>query len=266
MEPEVEVIRSRANPLLKRIRGVRAGKEPARVVLEGERLVRDAVAAGWTLDVALVAESRAALARELAASGVPVRLVDGGVLAAASTLDTSPGILALAPPPATTRVEDLRLDARSLLLAVDGVADPGNLGALARSAEAAGAQALCVVAGGARPFGEKALRGSMGSLLRLPVVVADDARGLSRRLAAAGVRQVAAATRGGRGWREFDWTGPLALWVGGETGVDPALDVEPERVTIPMAGRVESLNVAVAASLLLFSAGRVGAGPAEGER
>lgn len=256
MEPEDLVIRSRSNALIKRIRGVRAGKESERVVLEGERLVRDAVAAGWKLEVALVAESRAALADELAAEGVPVRLVEADVLGTASALESSPGILALAPLPAAQRLEDLSLDAHSLLLAVAGVADPGNLGALARSAEAAGAQAICVVAGGARPFGDKAMRGSMGSLLRLPVVLADTAAELSRRLAEAGVRQVVAATRGGRPWRSFDWSGPLALWVGGETGASLALPVEPESVTVPMAGGAESLNVTVAASLLLFAAGR----------
>lgn len=256
MEPQDPVIRSRANPLLKRVRGVRAGKEPGRAVLEGERLVRDAVAAGWDLEVALVAESRGALARELGANHVPVRLVEDEALASASALESSPGILALAPSPASHRLENLSLDARSLLLAVAGVADPGNLGALARSAEAAGARAICVVAGGARPFGDKALRGSMGSLLRLPVVLADTTARLSRDLANAGVRQVVAATRGGRGWRDFDWSGPLALWVGGEAGAPLDLAVEPESVTIPMAGAAESLNVTVAASLLLFAAGR----------
>ena len=96
----------------------------------------------------------------------------------------------------------------------------------------------------------------MGSLLRLPVIPASDASELGKRLRDMGVRQVAAATRGGAPWRSFDWSGAVALWVSGETGELPQIDPAPEPVTIPMAGAVESLNVTVAASLLLFAAGR----------
>jgi len=70
---------------------------------------------------------------------------------------------------------------------------------------------------------------------------------------------VGAATRGGRTWRDADWSGPVALWVSGETGEESEALAGLERVTIPMAGGVESLNVTVAASLLLFAAGRTGA-------
>ena len=144
----------------------------------------------------------------------------------------------------------------ALVLVVCGVADPGNLGALARSAEAAGASALAVVRGGARPFTARALRGSMGSLLRLPVIEAADPTALAETFTSSGLRQVAAATRGGQAFDEADWSGPLALWVAGETGALPAVASTFQAVTIPTAGAVESLNVSVAASLLLFAAGR----------
>jgi tRNA G18 (ribose-2'-O)-methylase SpoU len=71
------------------------------------------------------------------------------------------------------------------------------------------------------------------------------------------VRQVAAVTRGGTELAEFDWSGPIALWIGAETGDAPDAALDFEGVTIPMAGGAESFNVTVAASLLLFSAGRV---------
>jgi TrmH family RNA methyltransferase len=160
-------------------------------------------------------------------------------------------------PPAVDLAK-IPLDERALLLVVAGVADPGNLGALARSAEAFGARALLVARGGASPWNEKALRGSMGSLLRLPVGHGTDAEAIARALAARKVRQVSAATRGGEPLESFDWRGPIALWMGSETGALPASARAFERVTIPMAGEVESLNVAVAAALLLHASGRVG--------
>lgn len=253
MPRPVEVVRSRANPSLKRVGAVRAGKEEA-LLLEGERLVGDALAGGHALDLLLVSEERASLLDRMPAR--EARLVEPRLLARVSALDTSPGVLALATRPPRRRVADLPRTEDVLLLVVHGVADPGNLGALARSAEAAGAAGLVVLAGGARPFGPKALRGSMGSLLRLPVAEEDEPGEVAAELTARGVRSVCAATRGGRDWRALDWSGPVALWVTAETGTPLSVDCEP--VTVPLAGAVESLNVTVAASLLLFAAGRSG--------
>jgi len=252
------IIRSRENPLLKRVGGILAGREPETLVLEGDRLVDDALAAGRVVEAVLIAESRAERAAELAGRGASVRRVQDELLARVSRLTAPPGILALGPVPANVSLASLALDARTLLLVVAGVADPGNLGALSRSAEAFGAQALLVVRGGASPWSEKALRGSMGSLLRLPVAAGLEAAELARELEQRGVRQVSAATRGGADPLHFDWSGPLALWITGETGQLPAAAARFEGLTIAMRAGVESLNVTVAASLLLFCAGRAG--------
>jgi len=246
-----ETIRSRANPLLKRAAGVLAGEEPQTLALEGDRLVDDAIRAGVAIEAVLLAEDRTDRAAEFARRGVPVRLVDSALLGRVSRLKTSPGILALAPVPAPLDLAHLDLDGRARLLVACGVADPGNLGALARSCEALGARALIVARGGASPWSEKALRGSMGSLLRVPVGYGADADEIATALDRRKVRCVRAATRGGADARRFDWRGPIALWIGSETGQLPARADSFEAVTVPMAGEVESLNVAVAASLLL---------------
>lgn len=248
-----EIIRSRANPLLKRAAGVLEGLEPGAIALEGDRLVDDALAAGRTFEAVLVAEDREDRIGELLARGAPVRRVEAELLGRVSKLKTSPGILAIAATPPPLDIARIPLDERSILLVAAGVADPGNLGALARSAEAFGAVALLVARGGASPWGEKALRGSMGSLLRLPVGYDRDADGLAEALESRRVRNVRAATRGGKDARSFDWKGPIAIWVGSETGAMPARAERFEAVTIQMAGEVESLNVSVAASLLLFA-------------
>lgn len=250
------VIRSRDNPALKRAGAVQAGKDAGAIVLEGERLVDEARRAGLVFEVVLVSEEREPLARELETAELPVRRVEARLLGRVSGLVTPPGVLAVCATPRPRPLEDLDLAADALALVVAGISDPGNLGALARSAEAAGACFLGLVAGGVSPWNPKALRGSMGSLLRLPVARFPAPHEATEALALQGFRQVAAATRDGSPPARFDWSGRVALWVGAESGALPPEAAGFERVTIPMAGRVESLNVTVAASLLLFAAGR----------
>lgn len=237
-----------------------AGRVRELIALEGDRLVDDALAARLGFDVVLVSEEREKRALELEQQRLPVRRVAARLLERVSELSTSPGILALCARPERRVVEDVAPRADALALVVAGIADPGNLGALARSAEAAGCTFLALVAGGCSPWNGKALRGSMGSLLRLPVLCFGSAHEAIDALALHRFRLVCAATRGGTPLARFDWRGRVALWVGGESGSLPGPAESFERVTIPMSGRVESLNVTVAASLLLFAADRASDG------
>jgi len=249
------VIRSRQNSLLKRVGAVGAGKEADRFLLEGERLIRDALGGGVELEVVLVAEDRMDLAGALAADGAEVRLVEADLLQQVSTLQASPGSLALGITPRLRAVEELAPGEDDLVLVIGPISDPGNLGALLRSAEAAGVSAVVCLSGGARPFGPKVLRGSMGSALRVPLFggEAGETRALLHEL---GFRQVRAAAKSGTDASGFDFSGRFALWIGGETE-DLSGEVEGlESITIPTAGGVESLNVAVAGAVLLFVAGR----------
>ena len=256
-----EVVRSAQHPLLKRMGAILAGKERGACVLEGDRLIEDARASGTELEALLVSTEREERARELERAGLAVTRISADLLDRRSALKTSPGIAAIARAPEFAGFERLATTPDALVLVVAGVADPGNLGALARSAEAAGAAGLVLLPPTVHPFGDKALRGSMGSLLRLPVASAKSAAEAVAALRERGFRMVAAATRGGSAPSRFDWSGRVALWVGSETGLEPGEMRRFERVTLPMAGRVESLNVTVAASLLLFAAGRAGAEP-----
>ncbi|HJO25828.1 MAG: hypothetical protein CMK00_04615 [Planctomycetes bacterium] len=260
---EKEVIRSRSNGLLKRVGAVLAGKDTANVVLEGDRLIDDALAAGWQAEAILVAEERGDRLAELARAGHGPRAVEGELLARVGTMKGAPGILALCRRPALHPVERLTAQERALCLVVWGLADPGNLGALARSAEAAGASALVVGAGGVSPWHPAALRGSMGSLLRLPVYGGGGPEAVYETLHSRGFSQVRASTRGGADPQKTDWSGPLALWIGGETGSFPEELAECDfvDVTIPTVAGAESLNVTVAGSLLLFAAGRASSAP-----
>ena len=250
---ESPVIRSFANPVLKRVRKAHAGREAGVLVLEGDRLIEDALTAGFELEVVLVDDAAGPLAERWREAGAWLREIEPELLERVSALETSPGSLALVKQPEPVELERLAVPG-ALLLVVAGVSDPGNLGALARSAEAAGVTGL-VVAGGVSPWNGKALRGSMGSLLRVPVCERGATDEVARELDERGVRGLVAATRGGADHRSVDWGGAVALWVGAETGDGPDTGgVVLEPVTIAMEGRVESLNVAVATSILLFEA------------
>ena len=149
------------------------------------------------------------------------------------------------------------MQAPLVVVAID-LQDPGNVGAIVRVAEAAGATGVIAAAASANPWGWKALRGSMGSALRLPTmhgVGADravaDARGRRCRI-------VAAVPRDGQSVFEVDLTGPVAVLIGGEgQGLSPSLvDAADVCVTIPMQPPVDSLNAAVTAAIILYEVRR----------
>jgi TrmH family RNA methyltransferase len=266
----MESIASRHNAIVKTFRALaRGGGHDGRVLLEGEHLVSEALQAGVRIVTAALAsrvltragdahhESVGRLAQQLTSQGARVVSVTESVMAAMSPVQTPSGIVAVAEfaPPPLERV----LEGRAPFVAVlAGVQDPGNLGAVVRTAEAAGATGLVACLPSADPFGWKALRGAMGSTFRLPV---PDRMPLHEALLAArrrGLSVAAAVPRGGTPMHQFDFRKPMAILLGGEgSGLnDEMIDNADSRVTIPMRPPVESLNVAVSAALILYEAFR----------
>ncbi len=261
--PAEETLRSRANPLYKRLRALKEkGPASGLCLIEGPKLAGEAMAAGIEI-VELAAAPRigaspagAALLASLQARGVPVRRMAAELVASLSELDTSQGLIAVARRPVFTLEAVLR--GTPLVLVVDGVQDPGNLGALLRSAEAAGATGALLGAGCADSFSWKALRGSMGSAFRLPHLGGLALEAVLDTLAGRGVRVLATAADGERRYDEADLRGPVAIVVGREgRGLPPSVQRRADaRLRIPLSAPVESLNVAVAAALVLFEAAR----------
>jgi RNA methyltransferase, TrmH family len=249
----VRLLESPANPLIKRVRLLARGRRrDAGFLLEGRKLVRTALESGVEIECALVSKGRATEeVRVLEARGIEVVETTEKLFGSISSLESPEGVLAVARRPERS-IEELA--AEGLVLVSAGIQDPGNLGALARVAEAAGARALVLLKGSADPFAPKALRGSMGSLLRVPVFEIDDPAPLRKR----GFRLVALVPRGGLDFRDADWKPPVALLLGRESsGLDAATVAGSDLlVTIPMSGAVESLNVATAAALVLYEANR----------
>lgn len=267
-------IDSRQHPLVRACRELAATPDSAgaRLLLDGVHLVRDARNAGLAFEMIAVAAARlaatteeAALAARLDAAGAPVYEATDAALAAMSPVRTPSGLVAIAVRRPTDPTVITRQPNAFVLIAVD-VQDPGNLGAILRVGEAGGVTGALVCGSSAQPYSWKALRGSMGSALRLPTASVSDTEACLRTVRAEGLRTVAAVPRDGRPPEDVDWTGRLAIVIGGEgAGLDDGLlAVCDEQVTIPMAPPVESLNVATAAAILVYAARRQRTPPVAG--
>ena len=253
------MITSRQNQRLKDIRRLRRSKGEL-ALLEGPHLVAAALAAGIAVEEILATPAflDAAAGRRLApAFPVAPLEVSPDVLADLTDADSPRGLLAVARLP-RRGVEALTVLAGRPYLYLDGLQDPGNLGALARVAEAAGAAGVALSPGCAHPNHPRALRASAGSLLRLPVAVDAEPADLDRHLAVVQPRWAALVPRGGEDLYDAPLEGTLVLAVGAEgPGLSPALLARIDlRLTIPMEAPVESLNVTVAAALVLFEVRR----------
>lgn len=243
-----------SNPRAKHIRALqsrrRARYEARAFVIEGARLAQEVVAARAPVEYILHAETlqddERRLVEAMAALGGRVSPASDKVLAACSTLETPPKIIASLPFPDVPIPES-----RSLTLVLDRIGDPGNLGTILRTALAAGVDLVVLTPGSADPFNPKVVRGAMGAQLRLPIVSAS-VEELPRLLEGASV--FLAEARQGRPYYEIDWRGPAVLVIGSEPhGIHPDLQALGYAFThIPMPGGFESLNAAVAAGVLLF--------------
>jgi TrmH family RNA methyltransferase len=268
----MKTIASRQNPIVRTFRDLADRPDPqgARLLLDGAHLVREALDAGLAFEHVCVAASlldrhgeEAALTATLEGRGIAVTAAPDKLIAAVSPVRTPSGIVAIATRRQhAPRIDDIVAASDAMLLVGVDIQDPGNVGALLRVAEAAGAGAVVLAGDSANPFSWKALRGSMGSALRLPVVNGVSPDGVLDSLGRHQVRTVAAVARGGVAPDHVRWTSRVAIVVGGEgPGLSDAIVAQcDERVTIPMARPVESLNVTVAAAILLYSARSGGAG------
>ncbi len=253
-------ITSRQNPIVARFRDVARGTAPddSAVLLEGPRLIKEALAAGAQIELAAVNVStpqgdRGALVDQLVGLTRVVN-VSPSVMRALSPVSSPSGLVAIAKLRSATFESTTRTNP-ALVLGLLDVQNPGNTGAVIRAAEAGGASGVVVI-GGADPFGWKALRGSMGSALRLPVSKATEAENIRAHARAQGLRLLAATPRGGTPATNVNLADPCLIWLGSEGGgLDRNIsDYADELISIPMHAPVESLNIAVAAALLVYEA------------
>jgi TrmH family RNA methyltransferase len=230
-------------------------------VVEGAKVLLCALDAGAEVEAVFVgvegANAPAVLeAVERAQSkGIRIFELGAGVVERVADTATPQPLLAIVHTPQAS-LGDLA-QAGFVVVCVD-VRDPGNAGAVIRSADAAGADGVVCCAGPVDPFNPKTVRASAGSVLHLPVVTGGDPAAVLEELTGWGMRCLAAVAHGGTDYTEVDLVAPLALVFGNEAAglPDVLADRIDQRVTIPMAGRAESLNVSMAAAVLCFEVRR----------
>ncbi|MFZ5641764.1 MAG: TrmH family RNA methyltransferase [Bacillota bacterium] len=260
-------ITSRQNPQVRYLRSLHQKKhreQERKFLIEGWRFVEEALNSAAPVETVIFGAAARDDARykrisDLAAGrGIPVLHMADHVLEAVMETQHPQGVAALVRQWDPDLTEVFRQSTNPLLLVVDGVRDPGNLGTVIRTADAAGVTAVALLTGTADLFNGKTLRSTMGSVFHLPVQKDVTVQEIRKLLAEHGLPLLAADISGGKTVYELSMTGPLAIAVGSEAaGLSEELkQVAAELVSIPMPGRAESLNVSVAAGVLLFEAVR----------
>ncbi|MGI6566943.1 MAG: RNA methyltransferase [Firmicutes bacterium] len=260
---------STQNPMVKLMRSLytRKGRDKTGLVpVEGIRFVNEALLAaqrGVTAIEALFYEAgfdekgpeQRALIEAAGAAASQVFCCPPALFRALTDTESPQGVAAAVTRPAFPPRE---ASGRELYLVIDRVQDPGNLGTMVRTAAAAGVHGVLCLKGTADPFNSKALRATMGAVFRIPISFYDSTQHLLEKLSPWGCRLIAADVEGPQYHFQADYSGCVAIVVGNEgQGIDPRLlSAATDRVRIPLAGDVESLNAAVACGIMLYEAVR----------
>lgn len=258
-------ITSRDNSLLRQARAVRDGRINELIFVEGLRLCAEAHRSNLGIEAVIVSEELSQ--KERAAPAIAalsqvarrVASVSEKLLESISYTKTPQGIIVLAQRPESSEARLVAsLKANSLLVVLHQINNPVNVGAILRTAEAAGATGAITTRNTNDPFSPKSLRGAMGSAFRLPIWNGASFDEMIAWCRKQGIRSVCADAEAGTGYTKIDWTGPSALVLGPESPGFTELELRSadERACIPMKGAAESLNVSVAGGILLFEAAR----------
>ncbi|MFN8386945.1 MAG: RNA methyltransferase [Anaerolineales bacterium] len=257
------MITSNQNSKIKLVRALlgraKERREAGMFVVEGVRLVEEAVKGDWRLETVLYDESLSERGKSLVSSlkskSVEVEEISADLMKSLSETETPQGILAIfqfSQLPILRQVQNGVTNPLNFVLIPDQIRDPGNLGTLLRSAAATGVQAVLIPPETTDAFAPKVLRAGMGAHFRVPI------REMGweeiEQVCKSANLQICLADMKGKSCWEMDLKQPLALIVGGEAegASDEARKLATQKISIPMAGNVESLNAGVAGSVLMF--------------
>lgn len=258
-------ITSRDNSLLRQARAVRDGKDDELIFVEGLRLCVEALRSNLELEAVIaseeliVKEKAADLFARISEASHRTGIVSEKLLDSISYTKTPQGIVVLAQrPEASEQRLDKSLSKDTLLVVLHRINNPVNVGAILRTAEASGATGIITTKNTSDPFSPKSLRGAMGSAFRLPIWRNTDFAEVVAWCRDRHIGMVGTAAAATMNHTDWDWKRPSAVVLGPESSglSDEELKAMDQTVSIPMQGQVESLNVSVAAGILLYEAAR----------
>ncbi|PKL45350.1 MAG: hypothetical protein CVV42_18665 [Candidatus Riflebacteria bacterium HGW-Riflebacteria-2] len=249
----MKVIESANNPLIKQAKRINAGKagdEPAIIVVEGRKLIDEALKSGARLNMCFIdSDSTIASQPELATKAM---LVPRNILKELATVHTPGNIIAYFEPPAAPDSTEI-LEKSEMVVVLDRIQDPGNLGTIMRTSEALGVGAVILLKGCCSPFNPKTIRAAMGSSFRIPMLSMPDHQQALKQLKKHNFICLAASMQG-TPLPAFPFPAKSALFFGQEgQGLHQEIFAECNHtLAIPMQGQVESLNVATSVALCLY--------------
>ena len=263
-ESRLRPIASRQNGLVKELRKAFSHGEvtpDGSVAIEGIRIIEEAIRSGLRFQAVFFSENARKVATRLLpqiASQTETLMLPDDVFSSAVSTETPQGVAALVKWK-PVKIEDLLepVDDSLLLIAVGGLQDPGNLGTIIRSAEAFGARGVLLGEKTVSPFNPKVVRASAGSIFREPVLRVKLGE-MVEKMKQSGVRVLATSSHKGKPLHEARFSGPCMIVIGNEgAGLAPEILAQAdELMTIPHSEKVESLNAGIAASIILYEAGR----------
>ncbi|MBZ5616846.1 MAG: RNA methyltransferase [Acidobacteriia bacterium] len=256
-------VSGRHNPRLKELRLAFRRAEPTaqgETAIEGVKLLEEALRSGRHVESVFFSESARPLAEKLlpqVGARTETLVLPDALFRSIVPSDAPQGVAALVKLPAFSAAQLLDRKGDGPFVVAAGLQDPGNLGTILRSAEAFGAAGVFLTEGTVSPYNSKVLRGSAGSIFRLPWLRISSAE-LIPLLRAGGVHLLATSSHQGTPLPQISWTLPLAIFIGNEgAGLSHELKREmDETLAIPQAAPLESLNAGVAASIVLYEAAR----------
>ncbi|MGD0885777.1 MAG: RNA methyltransferase [Thermodesulfovibrionales bacterium] len=258
-------ITSRSNPHIREaatIKGKKGRHKHDAFLIEGPHLLQMALRSGIAVQKVFFTEEHLAtkegerLVRQILRTGAELFRISGQILSKLSDTETPQGIVAIASHRPFS-LDQLGLKEPALLVVIDGIRDPGNLGTLIRTADAAGVDAVIILPGTCDAFMPKAIRSTAGSIFNIPLVY-PEAGELMRWLQERSIKTLVADVHATQSLYEADLSRPLAFVFGNEAaGVHEGLRREADAgVKIPLSGKAESLNVAISAAICLYEAVR----------
>jgi TrmH family RNA methyltransferase len=257
----IEKLTSRDNARLIRARKIRDGREPAAIFIEGRRLVEEALLSGLVLEECFVAEGFGdrALIEAVSERVSGVAEMPERIFRSVADTENPQGIVVIAERPvvaAFPSADELRMASLPTALLLNEINNPANLGAVLRTAEAAGVAGVITSAKSADVYSPRSLRAAMGASFRLTVWDRVSLENVFGWATGEGLTVTAADAASAIGYTEIDWTKPRLLVFGSEAHGLRGIDTSTidETIKIPMEANVESLNIAVSAGIILFEA------------
>ena len=186
-------------------------------------------------------------------TGYPCEVIEDRIMRSLSDTKTPQGVMAMVRRQETSLTDLLNKDKPQAFLLLENLQDPGNLGTMLRTAEAAGMTGVIVDRRSVDPYNTKVIRSSMGAILRLPLLECDDLGPVCRQMKEAGIR-IFAGHLDGESLYQSDFRVSCAFLIGNEgQGLSPEIMAQADQgIRIPMKGKVESLNAAMAATILMY--------------